>query len=594
MPYIPYSATARDCSGEKSYMWQIPKNGVVLGKEKADSTTFTVSKIGNIDVKESGIYVRKGKKKLSESIRNMGTLYSITDEPFCGKIIMHIGSCLYSYSYPDSTLSLISDTLYDEKSLFCTFLSRLYIYCAHRVFALDNDFVLTEEEPEPALVYESLSPVYSSPGKMLDTSLNLISPVISVRYTSTLMNSFKLPFECDMSRRVKIFYDDEEIPTEGFTFTQTQVTVHSPYTKSEEKVATVTYYVKNPEDIGYEDVLYGCEKNIAFGGNASGGTRIIFTGNCDRKGYYYKSELRNPLFVGSKEYEIIGDGCENVTALIKMYGNLIVFTERSVFRMSYVLKEDGAYFSVKELTCQVGCDCPKSVQLIDNRVVFANSKKGLFIVDSTGEADEQNVKPISSNILSGEGMGLLECAEEELISAVSVDFDRNYMLCVGEKVYIWDYDSSAFSDYGNYGTSQKKLAWYIYDGICAQNFYEKNGELFFLSKNDGKFYGFSNDSDERVKSEFKSQKIDFSYPFSEKVVQQMQISLKALENTKLELVMYADGEMFAKKSIPFKAGEKCLVKIKLPKKKLYDFAFEIDGEGYYEADGFLLKYSLRK
>lgn len=570
----------------------MPKGGVRLGKDTCDNSSATVSEICNLDVKDNCISVRQGQREISESIKDKGVLHSITNEPFCGKIIMHIGTNLYSYTYPDREIILISDKLGDEKSIFCTFLSKLYIYCAHCVFALDNSFTLTQQEPNSPIVYDGLSPVYSTPGKMLDVSLNLIAPIISVRYASTLMNSFKLPFECDMSKKVRVFYGDDELDEEGFTFTQTQVTVHSPYALSDEKVATVTYYVKNPEDIGFEDVLYGCEKNIAFGGNANGGTRIIFTGNCERKGYYYKSELKNPLYVGSKEYEIIGDGCENVTSLIKMYGNLIVFTENSVYRMSYGLDKEGAYFSVKELTCQAGCDCPQSVQLIDNRVVFVNSKLGLFIVDSTGDADEQNVKPISGNILTGDGVGLLDCGEDALKKSKSIDFGRKYMLCVGEKVYIWDYDSSAFSDYGNYGSSQRKLVWYIYDGICVQNFYVKNDELFFLREGDGKFYGFSHADGESVKSKVRSQNLDFSYPFSQKTVKQMQIGLTAQKDTEINLIMYADGEKFAQKSIPHLSEKKSLVKIKLPKKRLRKFSFEICADDYYEVDAVLLKYSL--
>ena len=308
--------------------------------------------------------------------------------------------------------------------------------------------------------------------------------------------------------------------------------------------------------------------------------------NSNKCGYYYKSALLNPLYVAENEYEIIADGCEEITAVKKMYGDLIIFTDRSVFKMTYNFSGDNIFFSVKEISNEVGCDCPGSVQLIDNRVVFANSKKGVFIVDSTEETGEQNIKPVSGNILRGKGMGLLDNMQSDIKNASSCDSDRKYMLFVGDRVYIWDYNSSPFRSGYDYRAAQERLCWYIYNNFGKGRFFEFDGKFISLSQKDGyvEVVIFSKDEALSVEAVFESGNSECFYPLVRKHVTGMTVKLNRCDGCDMRLELFGDGERYCEIRFPEKKKDKEKIKFSLPRKALYDFGFRISASGAYEIE----------
>lgn len=601
MAYIPLTNRTMESDISGVYRYRLPSDGVRLSDNDGMTADGKCPLICNMDVLSGVISSRKGQHELTQSIDNDGVVHSMTKKTFCGKIILHIGTCLYSYTLEDTSLYLITDSLPDEKSLLCEFMSKLYIYCATRIYSLDDGFVFTEEVPEAPLLYDGLSADNAIESKRLDTAINAASPRIKIRYThgfeqqvNTTGTYFDLPCEIDTSRPFTVYVNSREINPKYLEITGTkQLRITREVTVEFDSVAEIVYYVKNHEDIGFENILSKYEIAESYGGTAAG-TRIFFMGNPDKKGYYHKSQLQNPLFVASDEYEIIGDGCENVTAVIKMYGNLIIFTEKSVYRMIYSLADDGAVFSVKQVSSAMGCDCPDSVRLIDNRAVFANSEKGIFVVDISSDTDEHNIKPISGNINKGMGYGLLENSKEDIQNAFGVDYDRKYMLFVREKAYIWDYDTSSFTDSGNYAKAQERLTWYIYDGLYPGAFFETESGLMSFDREQKLFYAFSDDTREGFTWSILSGRIDFDDCKGQKYVTDMELVVKSSERAQLILTLYADGEPFFEREFEAAANERSRPKIRLPKKKLYDFGFCLSGNGSFSLEDVFIKYTKLK
>lgn len=599
MSHIPYTYAPLSSKGKKAVYIPVPSGGMSLAKGILPEGKSALS--CNFDISSDGISTRGGFVPVSPAADFEGQLHGITKTPFYGKIVMHIGTKLYMYDGGNGGGFVeIGVSLPDEKSIFCMFMSKLYIYCKRYVFCLDRDFVFTELMPDAPLIFEGASPIAAYGMKENGNAFNMIAPRITVSYGSLSAPSdssgtrYTLPRYADISRPVSVFVNDEEIDESLITAAENRITLHKDVEiPSGAGVVKISYFVKEGEELGYEDRLYGCRLSVSFGGNTNGGTRIFLTGNENHKGYYFRSGLQNPLYFASDEYEVIGDGCENVTAVIKMYGNLLIFTENSVFKMSYNITSNSVYYSVKEISNEAGCDCPGSVQLIDNRVVFANSRKGVFIVDSADDTGEHNIKPISGNINKDGNCGLLDCDEESLKNCSSVDYDRKYMLFAGSRAYIWDYNASPFYDSGNYSKAQEKLCWYIYENLHDCVGFEAESRLLLLDTQQMVFYALSEQENRAdVAFDVKSRDEDFDAPLNRKYVTDMELMMCADADAQVKLMLYSDGECYFEKQLQVNNGTPTHIRLSLLYKALYRFSFRICGKGGLKVNNVMLKYKI--
>lgn len=591
MAFIPFTFVPKKKAELKRFRYVLPDGGVSLSDEANGVNDGKCGYMCNMDVLDDRIKNRCAQVDLCTDYDTFGKLNGSLAHEYYGKLVFHAGTNLLTFTPGDESPNVISDKLPDKPSIFCDFMSQVYIYCDTRVYSLDGNFVFSEHDPDAPLIYESVVSSVSGSGKRTENAFNILAPRIKVSYLKGTGRDFLLPHNADVSRGAEVYKDGVKLEDNEFSLSEHKVEIRDSLSYTNERQVTVAYYVSTPSEMGFENVISDCTLAVDFGGNATGGTRIFFTGNRNKKGYYFKSGFLNPLYASADEYEIIGNGSENITALKKMYGNLIVFTEQSVFRMSYTLNSDGAFFSVKEISSEAGCDCPGSVQLIDNRVVFANSKKGIFIVDSTEENGEQNIKPISGNIMKGRGMGLCDIPSEALKKASSLDFDRKYMLFADGKAYIWDYDASGFSGSTNYSRAQERLAWYIYDGIRGSFFAQADRRLVSIEESDAKLHVFEPGiADENCTGMFYSGNIKSLGFGQRKHVCTMGIKLCRKDNCDAVLSLFGDGEKYYETSLPRTNREKERIVLRLPRKALYDFGFSISASGEYEIEDITFDY----
>lgn len=220
-------------------------------------------------------------------------------------------------------------------------------------------------------------------------------------------------------------------------------------------------------DTDMRENLLACTAAAVFGG--TNGTRVFLAGNGTAT--YFYSDLTSPDYFPENNYNVVGDNTP-ITALALQYGVLIVFKESEVWQVSY--SESGGMdgrvsFPLKAVNRGIGCDCPGSVQLVNNSLVWLSSKVGVCILCLTQIEDERNVQVISRNIMgTADRPGLLQC--EGLHDATSADWRGKYWLRTGERVWVWDYEATPYQQSYNPDLAAKALAWFPMTGITAGQF----------------------------------------------------------------------------------------------------------------------------
>jgi hypothetical protein len=266
---------------------------------------------------------------------------------------------------------------------------------------------------------------------------------------------------------------------------------------------------------GGREKITGCTVALRFGGEAAGmtgGTRVFVMGNPKYPYHLWRSDLGMHVSAGMAYFpdtseEVLDQNSDAITAAAKMGEQLIVFKENSVFAIGYSYDGKDAYYPVRECNSAIGCDMPGSVQLIDNRLVFAHSRSGVHMLVSSDNALENIIKPISANI------NALLLREPDIKSACSCDFDRYYWLKAGGHIYLWDYDTTPYYNYSDYDKAQKRLAWYRFDNINAAVFCPLESSLYYGSPNGiVRLYRGHNDFGQAMNAYFKSKAFDLGSP----------------------------------------------------------------------------------
>lgn len=229
-----------------------------------------------------------------------------------------------------------------------------------------------------------------------------------------------------------------------------------------------------------------CSVGAWFGDirSKNGGNRIFLTGDEQNPDRVYYSAPDNPWYFPADGYVSVGDPDDAVTALGAHYDVLAVFKTGSLYALDFELSGG---ISVRLINSHYGCDMPESVRLIENRLVWAHSKKGVLILASTGIRNERSVGLLSRNVnrlfLNFAGPG----------GAVAVDDGKRYILFCWDRVFLWDYAASPAVS-GNLTKTVQDAAWAEWDlPFSVHEAYLQDGTLFICDIN-GIFYQFDSTS----------------------------------------------------------------------------------------------------
>ncbi|MBE6703757.1 MAG: hypothetical protein E7583_00695 [Ruminococcaceae bacterium] len=557
--------------------------GVVLCEHDRELTDGQSPYMLNMVFERNMLRTRFGQERIGGDVVPAGVLHSSFTELFYGRFVYHVGGGIYTFDGRDTVK--IGPDVPDCDSFMLVMDSKLYIFfrCVS-IFVVDSSFSVTEHIIEEVKVVKDARYDLKDYTE-LEVPDNMIMYRICIDYKEPALGTtwFELPCECDTDKPIyfKSLLSGNEIET-SYTVDGTRITLDREILSP----IGISFVPAKGSKYGDYHKIFGCTAVCTYGGNSSGGTRAFFTGNKEYPGYYFYSELLSPLHIKRLSYDILGDGNENIGCFAKQKGDLIAFGERGVYRLTYTFDQDeGADFLVTEISAGIGCDIPGSVKLIDNRLVFANSRMGIYIITASEYTDELSIRRISGNIDGNSGTGFLYEDSDSVKNSVSSDHGRRYMLaCPSGNAYVWDYGNSPYIAGDDPLTSERRLCWYLFDGIYENCFFEVNDKLFGIMEKSGKVDtvrlsdDIMTDFGADISCTYGSRSFDVGDGFAKKVASELYINASASDETSLAVFLFADGVPILMENYTFmereEAGEALRrLFFKVPGNEAYRFTF---------------------
>lgn len=277
------------------------------------------------------------------------------------------------------------------------------------------------------------------------------------------------------------------------------------------KFGTALYVFNNLEitasfnnDIDFERV-FSMTQYARFGGAAeglSGGTRLFLGGNTSNENRHLViwSEFDNPLYFPENNNFYVGDSGEKVTGFGKQNDSLIIFKEHEVYYTKYAtttlptaeqienqsvidVTVTGVTFPLVQINTNIGCDCPDTIQLCKNKLVWLTSDGKVYCLTSQNQYSERNIFCVSEMI----ERKIKEHAIKDLRNAKSADYNGLYILSIDSQIYCMDYNSYGYNYIYSYSKTEdanKLIPWYIWkfaNGFDILNLYTRENSLFIAA-----------------------------------------------------------------------------------------------------------------
>lgn len=263
--------------------------------------------------------------------------------------------------------------------------------------------------------------------------------------------------------------------------------LHSAYIESIEIIADV-------ESTALTDNIYEYSLSEWFGGARSGlagGTRLFVAGSASKPNMIRWSALNDVSYFPENNFAIIGRGDEPITAIAKQSNFLAVFTPNSLWAVEYAYDTNSStnattvYFPTTPISPQFGCDCPNTIQLVNDKLTWAHSKGAIYTLVNQNQFSERNVREISAHIRP-----LLQVEGDNLKTALSADYKGQYIIFAGLNAYVWDYEQASLYNYSSSEKSQERLVFlkWVLPIAPSAVFSEKNSlSIYAEVEVDGQF-----------------------------------------------------------------------------------------------------------
>lgn len=408
--------------------------------------------------------------------------YSAYKYPYCDYIIKHCGTKLYKQDPVIGVSTSIYSGVTAAKSGFFKFNGKLYFKQSGKYLEINDSLTVSAVVPYIPTVIINRTPTgggntneqYNRLGSGFKNSFNGNNSATAYTLTDTNLDA----------TTVKAWIGGV-LKTEGVDFTvnrTTGIVTFGVAPANGTNNIVIEAYKTVQADI---DTILNCTIATPFGGQND--NRMFFAGN--GTGLFFWSGISSagidPTYFPYNNYNVIGLSDENITEFGKSYDVLTIHKESGeIYGETYTWNGTVGIFNTYPINGQYGCDCPGTMQNINNNLVWLNSKHGVCILLRTDVGSQRNAFPISRNINSW----LMQ--ESSLKTASSVDFNGKYWLCVGDKVYLWDYFTSPYVDTGNPDENAKRLSWWYFNNISASCFIINDTVLLYGSRTSGKVAKF--------------------------------------------------------------------------------------------------------
>lgn len=266
---------------------------------------------------------------------------------------------------------------------------------------------------------------------------------------------------------------------------------------------TVTAPCKNTDE-NWEKVT-GMTQAIWYGNTSlgvSGGSRLFLGGNINdsQKALVVWSDFENPLYFSENNYAYIGDKSQKVTAFGRQGSSFIVFKEKEMYSGEYsfssvtandIIEQSAiditantANFSFILIHSLIGCDCPQSIQLCLNRLVWATTEGKIYTLTDRNQYSERNVLSVSLMIEN-------RLPQEDLKNCYSSDWHGFYLLFCKDQVYAMNYNSYGYMNISAYTQNYDAnllIPWFCWQlPKAAESVYSYDDDMImvFLKENGG-------------------------------------------------------------------------------------------------------------
>lgn len=511
------------------------KSGIRYGMNGI-RTNETLQYMDNFLLKDGSLVSRPGVRHAYSLIKDECRACIV----FNNKLFMQLGDNLYYWEYPDTDSPVFINSISKSTCMMFSYSGVLYIMSPEGYYRYTTKL----EKIDPYVPVVAIDRSMDGSTTTVYESFNMIGDGFEVWFNYTGDGAYKLPVK-DLKSDFSVTLSGSDI-THLCTFDPDKgiVTVKG-FTEEDEGINNlrVKAFRMDDEVLISKSKIFGCKYSAVFGGTDGLGTRVFLAGNDLYPNFCFRSGLLDPSYFPDTEYEIISHEGDKITGLIKQYNELIVFCEKSIHALSYIFNQGDIIFSRRTVNPSLGCDMPYSIQLIDNNAVFCSSKKGVFMLGSTVSENENNVLPISANINSGES-GLIIQTKKASKKAFSLDHDGKYYLFVGKNAYVWDYSEMPYLT--EYGTlrAERKLCWYILNGITV-NFPVAYYEYIFFFSDKGQIdiYGDSNnDYGQTLHRTLTTSPSGLGLPRIEKKLENITLSYRCKEIVRINIYFYCDGK----------------------------------------------------
>ena len=316
-----------------------------------------------------------------------------------------------------------------------------------------------------------------------------------------------------------------------------------------------------------------------FGGASqgiNGGTRLFLGGNTKptEKSLIVWSGLNEPLYFPESCEAYVGNSMSAVTAFGKQEDMLVIFKENELYYTKYTQNDSvtaeslinqsvvdytatAVYFPLIQIHPEIGCGCPDTIRLCRNRLVWADTCGKVYTLTGANQYSERNVFCVSEMVER-------ELRGKNLKAAYALDFGGHYMLIIGNRALLMDYNSYGYQYAYSYQKEEDaniKIPWYIWEllGDGASLYFDINDRLcsfYYGYAVENSIYGYTDskirlcvfdadsDNGQPIISMVQTKFFDFSAPNLRKNIENVGLSLGSNggEAILLELISEAGSE----------------------------------------------------
>jgi hypothetical protein len=493
-------------------------------------------KLLNMWWKEGEPSKRWGQEYVEDSITVETPCYATYEYLYNGYIVKHCGTKLYKHNPTTETTTEILTGLTAKKGKFTKFNGKLYYRQTGKYVEINTSLVASLVVPYIPTVIINRTPTgggdvlenYNRIGKGFTNKFNGTGAAVAYTLTDAMLDATLLT--CTVGGVAKVETVDFSVDrTTGIvTFTL------APGVGTNNVVLTA--YKTVQDDI---DSILDCMYDMPFGGQND--NRLFVGGN--GTGYFYWTGISangiDATYFAYNNYNVIGNSDEDITAFVKSFDVLTIHKESSeIYGETYYFDGTKGVFNTFFIAMN-GCDCPNTMQIVNNHPVWLNSKKGVCVLLGTTVGNQRNAPAISRNI----DPRLLTSGS--LKAATSVDFAGHYWLCVNDKVYLWNYAISPYYSTGDSDADAQRLSWWYWDNVNAGSFISDES-LYYANRTTGEIARFKtsfNDFGLAIKSVYKIPLRDLGNTVYEFDVLTMWVDIRVDTRTKIDIAYIMADEI---------------------------------------------------